>query len=94
MLLLWVELWPFQENPVVQNLEEASDSKLCLRRAPPDRLWGSYAPAFPANASTTAVFNFHGPLHWVMRAALATFVRGTPFGTSAKVWNCFAEGSS
>ena len=31
MLLLWVELWPFQENPVVQNLEQASDSKLRLR---------------------------------------------------------------
>jgi hypothetical protein len=31
MLLLWVELWPFQVNPVVQNLEEASDSKLRLR---------------------------------------------------------------
>jgi hypothetical protein len=31
VLLLWVELWPFQQKPVVQNLEEASDSKLRLR---------------------------------------------------------------
>lgn len=31
ILLLWVELWPFQQKPVVQNLEEASDSKLRLR---------------------------------------------------------------
>jgi len=31
VLLLWVELWPFQQKPVVQNLEEASDSKLQLR---------------------------------------------------------------
>jgi AsmA-like C-terminal region len=29
-LLLWVEVWPFQQKPVVQNLEEASDSKLQL----------------------------------------------------------------
>src|ERR1700728_1037961 len=50
-------------------------------------------PAFLANVYPTAVFNFHGPPHWVMRAALTTFVQGTPFGTSAKVWNCFAEGS-
>jgi hypothetical protein len=28
---LWVELWPFQQKPVVQDLEEASDSKLRLR---------------------------------------------------------------
>ena len=31
VLLLWAELWPFQQKPVVQNLEEASDSKLRLR---------------------------------------------------------------
>jgi hypothetical protein len=31
VLLLWVELWPFQQKPVVQNLEEASDSKLRIR---------------------------------------------------------------
>jgi len=62
---------------------------VCLRIA----LWESHAPAFPAKVSATAVFNFHGPLRWLMRAALATFVQGTPFGTSAKVWNCFAEGS-
>ncbi len=31
VLLLWAELWPFQQKPVVQNLEEASDSKLQLR---------------------------------------------------------------
>ena len=31
VLLLWVELWPFQQKPVVQNLEEASDSQLRLR---------------------------------------------------------------
>jgi hypothetical protein len=31
VLLLWVELWPFQQKPVVQNLEEASNSKLRLR---------------------------------------------------------------
>jgi hypothetical protein len=31
VLLLWVELWPFQQKPVVQNLKEASDSKLRLR---------------------------------------------------------------
>ena len=31
VLLLWVELWPFQQKPVVQSLEEASDSKLSLR---------------------------------------------------------------
>jgi AsmA-like C-terminal region len=30
VLLLWVELWPFQRKSVVQNLEEASDSKLRL----------------------------------------------------------------
>jgi hypothetical protein len=31
VLLLWVELWPFQQKPVVQSLEEASDSKLRIR---------------------------------------------------------------
>ena len=31
VLVLWVEVWPFQQKPVVQNLEEASDSKLQLR---------------------------------------------------------------
>jgi AsmA-like C-terminal region len=31
VLLLWVELWPFQQKPVVQSLEEASDSKLSIR---------------------------------------------------------------
>jgi hypothetical protein len=31
VLLLWVELWPFQQKSVVQTLEEASDSKLRLR---------------------------------------------------------------
>jgi hypothetical protein len=31
VLLLWVELWPFQQKPVVQNLEDASDSQLRLR---------------------------------------------------------------
>jgi hypothetical protein len=31
VLLLWLELWPFQQKPVVQSLEEASDSKLSLR---------------------------------------------------------------
>jgi hypothetical protein len=31
VLLLWVELWPFQQKPVVQSLEEASDSKLRFR---------------------------------------------------------------
>jgi len=31
VLLLWAELWPFQEKPVVQTLEEAGDSKLRLR---------------------------------------------------------------
>jgi hypothetical protein len=31
VLLLWVELCPFQEKTVVQNLEEASDSRLRLR---------------------------------------------------------------
>ena len=31
VLLLWAELWPFQQKPVVQNLEEASDSTLQLR---------------------------------------------------------------
>ena len=31
VLLLSVELWPFQQKPVVQNLEEASDSRLQLR---------------------------------------------------------------
>lgn len=30
-LLLWVELWPFRQKPVVQGLEEASDSKLRFR---------------------------------------------------------------
>jgi hypothetical protein len=30
-LLLWVGLWPFQQKPVVQDLEKASDSKLQLR---------------------------------------------------------------
>jgi hypothetical protein len=30
-LLLWVEFWPFQQKAVMQNLEEASDSKLRLR---------------------------------------------------------------
>ncbi len=31
VLLFWVELWPFQQKPVVQDLEKASDSKLRLR---------------------------------------------------------------
>jgi hypothetical protein len=31
VLLLWAGLWPFQQKPVVQNLEKASDSKLQLR---------------------------------------------------------------
>ena len=31
VLLLWVELWPFQQKPVAQSLEEASDSKLSIR---------------------------------------------------------------
>jgi hypothetical protein len=30
VLLFWIELWPFQQKSVVQNLEEASDSKLRL----------------------------------------------------------------
>jgi hypothetical protein len=30
-LLLWIELWPFQQKSVVKNLEGASDSKLRLR---------------------------------------------------------------
>ena len=28
-----------------------------------------------------------------MRAALATFAQGTSFGTTANVWNFYAEGS-
>jgi hypothetical protein len=31
VLLLWAGLWPFQQKPVVQSLEEASDSKLSIR---------------------------------------------------------------
>jgi hypothetical protein len=31
VLLLWAGLWPFQQKPVVQNLEQASDSQLQLR---------------------------------------------------------------
>ena len=34
VLLLWVELWPFQQKPVVQNLEEASDSAVHGRARP------------------------------------------------------------
>jgi len=31
VLLLWAGLWPFQQKPVVQDLEKASDSQLQLR---------------------------------------------------------------
>jgi len=31
VLLFWAGLWPFQQKPVVQDLEKASDSKLRLR---------------------------------------------------------------
>ena len=31
VLLLWAGLWPFQQKPVVQDLEKASDSQLRLR---------------------------------------------------------------
>jgi hypothetical protein len=31
VFLVWAGLWPFQQKPVVQNLEKASDSKLQLR---------------------------------------------------------------
>jgi hypothetical protein len=31
VLLLWAGLWPFQQKPVVQDLEKASDSKLSVR---------------------------------------------------------------
>jgi hypothetical protein len=31
VLLLWAGLWPFQQKPVVQSLEKASDSKLQVR---------------------------------------------------------------
>lgn len=30
-LVLWTELWPFQQKPVVKNLEQASDSQVRLR---------------------------------------------------------------
>jgi AsmA-like C-terminal region len=30
-LLLWIELWPFEQKSVVENLEQASDSKIRLR---------------------------------------------------------------
>jgi K+ transporter len=31
--------------------------------------------------------------YWAMRAALATLGQGTSFGTTANVWNFYAEGS-
>jgi hypothetical protein len=53
VLLLWVELWPFQEKPVVQNLDEANDSKLRLRT-----FYRTYFP-FPGCVLERLEFN-HG----------------------------------
>jgi hypothetical protein len=74
VLLLWVELWPFQQKSVVQNLEEASDSKLRLRA-----FYRTYFP-FPGSVLEGLEF-YHGsnttkPLITIEKL----IIRGSYFG--------------
>ncbi len=74
VLLLWVELWPFQQKPVVQNLEEASDSKLRLRA-----FHRTYFP-FPGCVIEGLEFNHGSPTSKPLITIEKLIIRGSYFG--------------
>jgi hypothetical protein len=74
VLLLWVELWPFQQKPVVQNLEEASDSKLRLRA-----FYRTYFP-FPGCVLEGLEFNHGSNTGKPLITIEKLIIRGSYFG--------------
>jgi hypothetical protein len=74
VLLLWVELWPFQQKPVVQNLEEASDSKLRLRA-----FYRTYFP-FPGCVLEGLEFNHGSNTSKPLMTIEKLIIRGSYFG--------------
>jgi hypothetical protein len=74
VLLLWVELWPFQQKPVVQNLEEASDSKLRLRA-----FYRTYFP-FPGCVLEGLEFNHGSNTGKPLITIGKLIIRGSYFG--------------
>ena len=73
-LLLSVELWPFQQKPVVQNLEEASDSKLQLRA-----FYRTYFP-FPGCVLEGLEFNHGSNTSKPLMTIEKLIIRGSYFG--------------
>ena len=74
VLLLWVELWPFQQKSVVQNLEEASDSKLRLRA-----FYRTYFP-FPGCVLEGLEFNHGSNTSKPLITIEKLIIRGSYFG--------------
>jgi hypothetical protein len=78
VLLLWVELWPFQKKPVVQNLEEASDSKLRLRA-----FHRTYFP-FPGCVIEGLEFNHGSTTSKPLITIEKLIIRGSYFGVLSR----------
>ncbi len=85
--LLWIEAWPFEQKSVVQNLEQASDSKVRVRA-----FHRRYFPS-PGCVIEGAEFN-HGPNAGTPLITIQKLtIRGSYFGViSRRVSSITAEG--